>query len=84
MEIRGDKLSPKSVSSGRTAGGGGAGTATAGRSISDFPPEDGHQFFDLSGFALRTSQFLRVTLGEAEILKMMTALFTLKLINRHR
>jgi hypothetical protein len=74
----------KSVSSGRGTGTRGAGTATTGRGIPDLSSEHGHQFFDLAGFTLRAGQLLGVPLGQAEIFKMVTALFTLELINRHR
>ena len=72
------------MSSGGGTGTRGAGAATAGRRIPDLSAEHRHPFFDLSGFTLGAGQFLGVPLGEAEILKMVTAFFTFKLINRHR
>jgi hypothetical protein len=73
----------RSVSSGGAAGGCSAGATTAGGGIAYLSAKHGHQFFNLSGFALRTDQFFCVTLGEAEILKIVAAFFTVELINRH-
>jgi hypothetical protein len=73
----------RSVSSGGAAGGCRAGAATAGRRITDLSPEDGHQFFNLSGLTVRAGQFLCIPRREAEILKFVAALLTVEFINRH-
>jgi hypothetical protein len=71
------------MTSGRRAGRGAAGAATAARCIAEFPAEDGHQFFDLPGFALRARQLLRIPLGQTQILERMATFPALEFINRH-